>query len=238
MNHGAKENNNNGGSIISIKVIPSSINHRNMAQLDCNSTESLEIPTDLKDGQRIDITYTYSVKFIQNNEIKWPSRWDYILDTMPHTNIQWFSIFNSMVVIVLLCGIVSFIIIVKLRKDIYRYNQIEWNDETNQKFGWILVREHVFRSPHMSMLLAALLGAGVQLLFVAFVALALAGLGLLSPTNRGALMTCTIYLYILFGTIAGFVSAIMYKNFGGIEWKHIALLASILSPGYILIIYV
>lgn len=26
----------------------------------------------------------------ENNDIKWASRWDYILVSMPHTNIQWF----------------------------------------------------------------------------------------------------------------------------------------------------
>ena len=36
------------------------------------------------------IPYTYSVQFKVNNEIRWASRWDYILDSMPHTNIQWF----------------------------------------------------------------------------------------------------------------------------------------------------
>jgi hypothetical protein len=31
-------------------------------------------------------------------ETKWSSRWDYILESMPHTNIQWFSILNSLVI--------------------------------------------------------------------------------------------------------------------------------------------
>lgn len=26
----------------------------------------------------------------KDNSIKWASRWDYILVSMPHTNIQWF----------------------------------------------------------------------------------------------------------------------------------------------------
>jgi len=31
-----------------------------------------------------------------NNNIKWSSRWDYILESMPHTNIQWFrSVYYS-----------------------------------------------------------------------------------------------------------------------------------------------
>lgn len=30
----------------------------------------------------------------ENNSIKWASRWDYILVSMPHTNIQWFRYGN------------------------------------------------------------------------------------------------------------------------------------------------
>lgn len=30
----------------------------------------------------------------ENNSIKWASRWDYILVSMPHTNIQWFRYEN------------------------------------------------------------------------------------------------------------------------------------------------
>jgi hypothetical protein len=31
-------------------------------------------------------------------------RWDYILESMPHTNIQWFSILNSLVIVLFLSG--------------------------------------------------------------------------------------------------------------------------------------
>ena len=41
-------------------------------------------------GDELDITYSYSVTFQKNNTVKWASRWDYILDSMPHTNIQVF----------------------------------------------------------------------------------------------------------------------------------------------------
>lgn len=34
------------------------------------------------------ISFFFSLQ--ENNSIKWASRWDYILVSMPHTNIQWF----------------------------------------------------------------------------------------------------------------------------------------------------
>lgn len=32
----------------------------------------------------------YLLPLQKDNSIKWASRWDYILVSMPHTNIQWF----------------------------------------------------------------------------------------------------------------------------------------------------
>lgn len=46
-----------------------------------------------------------------------------------------------------------------------------------------------------------------EICFVVF-----ACLGFLSPANRGALMTCTLVLYVCLGTPAGYVSARVYKS--------------------------
>jgi hypothetical protein len=63
--------------------------------------------------------------FQKNSNVKWSSRWDYILESMPHTNIQWFSILNSLVIVVFLSGMVAMIMLRTLHKDIARYNQID-----------------------------------------------------------------------------------------------------------------
>lgn len=62
---------------------------------------------------------------------------------------------------------------------------------------------------------------------------AFACLGFLSPANRGALMTCAMVLFVCLGTPAGYVSARIYKSFGGEKWKSNVLLTSMLSPGYV-----
>lgn len=56
--------------------------------------------------------------------MRWSSRWDYILESMPHTNIQWFSILNSLVIVLFLSGMVAMILLRTLHKDIARYNQV------------------------------------------------------------------------------------------------------------------
>lgn len=120
----------NGGRIISVKVVPSSINHQDANNPDCNNQEPLEIPSNpLPNGQTLNITYSYSLTFVKNDTIKWSSRWDYILDSMPHTNIQWFSILNSLVIVLFLSGMVAMILLRTLHKDIARYNQMECGED-------------------------------------------------------------------------------------------------------------
>lgn len=224
----------NGGRIISVKVTPSSKNHVNPDQVDCSINEPVEIPSNaLPNNKKMSITYSYSVKFLKNNNIKWSSRWDYILESMPHTNIQWFSILNSLVIVLFLSGMVAMIMLRTLHKDIARYNQIECGEDAQEEFGWKLVHGDVFRPPRKGMLLSVLLGSGAQVFCMTLVTLAFACLGFLSPANRGALMTCAMVLYVLLGTPAGYVSARIYKSFGGIKWKSNVLLTSMLCPGWV-----
>ena len=72
----------------------------------------------------VEIPYTYSVTFVKNNGIRWASRWDYILKSLPQTRIQWFSILNSLVIVLFLSGMVAMILLRTLHKDIARYNQM------------------------------------------------------------------------------------------------------------------
>ena len=60
----------------------------------------------------------------QRSDIKWASRWDVYLE-MADTQIHWFSIINSVVVVFFLSGIITMIIIRTLRRDIAKYNMAE-----------------------------------------------------------------------------------------------------------------
>jgi len=232
---------NNGGRIVSIKVTPRSIKHENPEKMNCNPHETLPPMAisdhKLKEGETIEIIYSYSITFEQNNTVKWSSRWDYILESMPHTNIHWFSILNSLMIVLFLSGMVAMIILRTLHKDIARYNQIDSGEDVQEEFGWKLVHGDVFRPPRKGMLLSVFLGSGVQVFFMTLVTLVFACLGFLSPANRGALMTCAMILYVCLGTPAGFVSARVYKSFGGEKWKSNVLLTSMLTPGIVFVLF-
>lgn len=74
--------------------MPSSIHYADIKNPDCSKQDTpLEISSKpLASNEELKIAYTYSITFQKNNTIKWSSRWDYILESMPQTNIQWYII--------------------------------------------------------------------------------------------------------------------------------------------------
>ncbi|OBS80756.1 hypothetical protein A6R68_21046, partial [Neotoma lepida] len=96
--------------------------HTHIDKPDCSGP-----PMDIsnKASGEIKIAYTYSISFEEQKNIRWASRWDYILESMPHTHIQWFSIMNSLVIVLFLSGMVAMIMLRTLHKDIARYNQMD-----------------------------------------------------------------------------------------------------------------
>ena len=46
-------------------------------------------------------------------------------------------------------------------------------------------------------------------------------------------MTCAMVLFVCLGTPAGYISARVYKSFGGEKWKSNVLLTSMLCPGIV-----
>lgn len=226
-----------GGRIVAVKLTPRSIAHNkeNAAKGQCSS-ESASGPAMAIPGEGsvdTEITYSYQVSFRVDNVVRWSSRWDYILESMPHTNIQWFSILNSLVIVLFLSGMVAMILLRTLHKDIARYNQIDSGEDAQEEFGWKLVHGDVFRPPRKGMLLSVFLGSGTQLLSMAAITLVFACLGFLSPANRGSLMTCALVLFVCLGTPAGYIAARIYKSFGGEKWKSNVLLTSMLCPGFV-----
>lgn len=157
-----------GGRIIRIDVKPRSIKHSSSSSLDCSDSAE-PIAIDAK-SESAEITYSYSIKWTKT-DIKWSSRWDYILQSMPHTNIQWFSIMNSLVIVLFLTGMVGMIIMRTLHRDIDRYNRLDTEEDAQEEFGWKLVHGDVFRTPRYPMLLSVFIGAGCQTLLMVSVTL-------------------------------------------------------------------
>lgn len=201
------------------------------------ANKPLALPAKGETPSGFSIVYSYTVTFKSNDLVKWSSRWDYILDSIPNANIEWFSILNSVVIVLFLSGMVAMILLRTLHRDIARYNQLDSAEDAQEEFGWKLVHGDVFRPPRKGMVLSIFLGSGVQIFFMTLITLIFACLGFLSPANRGALMTCSLVLYVCLGTPAGYVSSRIYKMFGGEKWKSNVILTAFLCPGIIFFVF-
>ncbi|CAO2207551.1 unnamed protein product [Urochloa humidicola] len=166
----------------------------------------------------------------RESDVKWASRWDtYLL--MTDDQIHWFSIVNSLMIVLFLSGMVAMIMLRTLYRDISRYNQLETEEEAQEETGWKLVHGDVFRPPENSDLLCVCVGTGVQFFGMLLVTMIFAVLGFLSPSNRGGLMTAMLLTWVLMGLFAGYASSRFYKMFKGSEWKSITLRTAFLFPG-------
>ncbi|KAJ4758129.1 Transmembrane 9 superfamily member [Rhynchospora pubera] len=178
-----------------------------------------------------DIIFTYDVDF-EESDIKWASRWDtYLL--MTDDQIHWFSIVNSLMIVLFLSGMVAMIMLRTLYRDISKYNQLETQEEAQEETGWKLVHGDVFRPPICSDLLCVYVGSGVQLFGMLLVTMIFALLGFLSPSNRGGLMTAMVLLWVFMGIFAGYASSRLYKMFKGAEWKKVTLRTAVMFPGVV-----
>ncbi|XP_047166309.1 transmembrane 9 superfamily member 8-like [Vigna umbellata] len=182
-----------------------------------------------------EIIFTYDVEF-QESDVKWASRWDaYLL--MSDDQIHWFSIVNSLMIVLFLSGMVAMIMLRTLYRDISKYNELETQEEAQEETGWKLVHGDVFRPPNNPDLLCVYVGTGVQFFGMILVTMMFAVLGFLSPSNRGGLMTVMLLLWVFMGIFAGYASARLYKMFKGAEWKKIALKTAIMFPGIVSAIF-
>ena len=182
-----------------------------------------------------EVIWTYDV-YWQESEIPWASRWDVFLKPPPDAQIHWFSIINSLMIVVFLTGMVAMIMMRTLHRDISRYNDFN-EEEAMEETGWKLVHGDVFRPPKFPLLLSVFCGTGVQILAMTLTIMVFACLGFLSPAKRGGLATAMLLLFVLMGYPAGYVSARLYKMFGLKEWKRSTLVTATFYPGAVFALF-
>ena len=231
--------------IVGFEVDPFSVNHTYEApwkdtkpQLStCNPARMTYVthgltPQEVATGK--EVIFTYDTIYTVSN-IRWASRWDTYL-YMFDDQIHWFSIVNSLMIVLFLSGMIAMIMLRTLHRDISRYNQLD-AEEAAEETGWKLVHGDVFRPPPNASLLAVFVGTGVQISGMSIITLAFAVLGFLSPANRGGLMTAMLLLFVFMGIFAGYASARFLKSFKMTEWKSTTLQTAFLFPGIVFCLF-
>ncbi|KAI8834780.1 hypothetical protein BJ741DRAFT_609158 [Chytriomyces cf. hyalinus JEL632] len=220
--------------VVGVLVKPHSVLKADPAN-HCNYN-SLPPTLQLSENLENEVLFYYNVVWTKS-KTPWGTRWDKYLH-VTDAQIHWFSIVNSIVIVLMLTGMIAMILMRALHKDISRYNSFIEEDGGQEDIGWKLVHADVFRPPQQRMLLSVLIGNGAQIFMMSSVTLLFAILGFLSPSSRGALSTVTIIFYICFGGVAGYVSARLYKMMQGEFWQRNVALTALLIPGVVFLIFV
>ncbi len=154
----------------------------------------------------------------------------YLRDDFLESHIHWFSLVNSVMMVLFLSGMVALILVRTLRRDLQFYRDVEAAGTEDDDSGWKQVHADVFRPPPRLTLLAALLGSGLQLCFLAAAVILLAFFGELHE-ERGVLLTFAAVLYALSSALGGMLSGSFYQQNGGKQWIRTALLTAVIFPG-------
>ncbi|PIA59057.1 hypothetical protein AQUCO_00400130v1 [Aquilegia coerulea] len=173
-----------------------------------------------EDTDEIIVDFTYSVSW-NATSIDFVDRMDRYLRSslVPDTlQIHWYSIINSIVIVVLLAGLLSTLFIRNLRNDLLKYSN-EDEEADKEEVGWKHLHGDVFRYPPHTSLFCAIMGSGAQLLTLVFVLFILAFLGVIYPYNRGALYTSLVVIYALTSVIAGYTAASFRTQLAGTGWE-------------------
>ena len=178
-------------------------------------------------GEPLKVTFSYGVQW-RKSTLSWSDRWDVYLIGSPNENVQYVNIMNSVLLLLLLTGAVATIMLRIIRRDIMTYNDLE---ETKEEFGWKLLHADVFRAPHARTLLSVAVGTGIQIGSCIFLTILCGILKIFNPMRKGQTLSVIIILYVLNGSVGGYVSARLYKHFKGTAWKRNTLLMATAFPG-------
>ncbi|KAK9127774.1 hypothetical protein Syun_016571 [Stephania yunnanensis] len=116
---------------------------------------------DITEDVETNVKFTYSVFW---NAISTPfdKRVEKYLGPTVFQRIHWFSVINSLVLIILMAARLGILFIRTLKKDLIRCSAEEGGD--TEEIDWSLLHRDVFRYPHFTSLFCAILGTGMQLL--------------------------------------------------------------------------
>jgi transmembrane 9 superfamily protein 3 len=152
--------------------------HKNVTVL-YNGAQVIEVHLASEDAKPIEEGKSYDLSFSVTwvpTDKAFSARFARYLDnSFFEHQIHWFSLFNSFMMVVFLCGLVALILMRTLRAD-YAHYMHEDDEEgggvdrvSGDESGWKQVYGDVFRRPAHVVLYSALIGTGTQLALLALV---------------------------------------------------------------------
>jgi len=231
--------------VVGFEIMPCSISRnykepiQNVACGPPGTSGTNPAPQEIKEGAYI--VYSYDVYF-EKSKIEWVSRWDAYLG-VPGGKVHWFSIINSVLVVVIMAAVVAVILMRTVRKDLAKYEEYlvesaPTPQELKEESGWKLIAGDVFRCPNNPESLAVYLGSGTQIVTSSAATIFFATLGFLSPAARGSLLSALLLLYLLLAFTAGASSVWILGRMTGTYrgWRRLCVKVAWFFPGVVLLI--
>eukprot|EP01129_Flabellula_baltica_P015648 TRINITY_DN8045_c0_g1_i1.p1 TRINITY_DN8045_c0_g1~~TRINITY_DN8045_c0_g1_i1.p1 ORF type:complete len:582 (+),score=106.33 TRINITY_DN8045_c0_g1_i1:46-1791(+) len=185
-----------------------------------------------------DYKFTYSVSWTSTDE-EFEHRFDKYLDNefFEH-QIHWFSIFNSIMMVLFLVGLVIMILVRTVRADFLKFFPEDGNDDVfdiGDDKGWRQVRLDVFRPPPYLGFFSAFIGTGIQLFFLSLlvVLISIAFYHNHPTYRRGSVVTSYVVCYAFTSFLGGYISGFYYNENNGKNWIRTMALTTLLFPGFI-----
>lgn len=176
-----------------------SISYSGNRVIEVNLTSENPVPIEI--GQSLKFTYT--AKWKETNK-PFERRFDRYLeyDFFEH-KIHWFSVFNSFMMVIFLCGLVALILLRTVRNDFARYARddeldVEGNSMQviGEDTGWKQVHGDVFRQPAHLEWFSAIIGTGWQLVVLVLFVILYAMAGKIKQYHNIAMVLGVLVLII------------------------------------------
>ena len=198
-----------------------SFNHENIIQVQVHPGSLQKIfDAKTKSGVLSSLELHYSVSWLYTT-MPFSRRFETYLDPgFFENNIHWFSVLNSLLMVLVLCGTVGLIVWKTVKKN------SSWEDLEDSNF-W--KKTAALRPPKHLELFTGLYSSGTHILGVACVGL---GACALHPmyAQRGMLTSILLVAYTLLGVLGGYVFSYFYCSNAGTKWAATGLYSMLLFP--------
>ncbi len=219
-----------------------SISYNQNQIIEVNLTSENPVPIELNQK----LQFTYSVHWKSTDKL-FQNRFNRYLeyDFFEH-KIHWFSVFNSFMMVIFLCGLVALILLRVLKSDFAKYENDKSDRERGEvlaDIGWKVVSGDVFRRPYYLVLFSALYGTGFQLLFMVLGVILYAMVGPILHGNmyedRGEMVSTILVCYALSSFVGGYANGAHYSQYhqavygkekGKFEWGKSLLITCAMYP--------
>lgn len=217
-----------------------SISYNDKHIIHVNLTYS-DVMTSIASNKKVE--FTYEINWVKT-EIRFEDRFDrYLEDEFFEHQIHWFSIFNSFMMVIFLCGLVALILLRTLKNDYAKFAEDDAEElmldgkssllKEDANSGWKLLHGDVFRAPPYLLLFCSLVGTGAQLVVLSVLVMLIAAISSLYM-KPGGVVSVGLTVYAFSSLANGYASGAFYHQFFyprvSKDWIRAMIMSSALLP--------